>query len=58
MVKIIIDGKTYEVDEGITVIQACEEAGIEILGSVITKSSPLLVIVECVLLKWKILINL
>ena len=30
MVKIIIDGKTYEVDEGITVIQACEEAGIEI----------------------------
>ena len=37
MVEIIIDGKTYEVDEGITVIQACEEAGVEIPGSVITK---------------------
>ena len=58
MVKIIIDGKTYEVDEGITVIQAVKKLELKFLGSVITKSSPLLVIVECVLLKWKILINL
>ena len=30
MVKILIDGKSFEVDEGITVIQACEQAGVEI----------------------------
>ena len=30
MVEIFIDGKSFEVDDGITVIQACEQAGIEI----------------------------
>ncbi len=30
MPKIFINGKTIEVDEGITVLQACEQAGIEI----------------------------
>ena len=30
MVEIFIDGKSFEVEEGITVIQACEQAGVEI----------------------------
>ena len=30
MVEIFIDGKPFKVDEGITVIQACEQAGVEI----------------------------
>ena len=30
MVQIFIDEKQYDVDDGITVIQACEIAGIEI----------------------------
>ena len=30
MVEIFIDGKSFEVDDGITVIQACEQAGVEI----------------------------
>ena len=30
MVQIFIDGKSFEVDEGITIIQACEQAGVEI----------------------------
>ena len=30
MVKLTIDNKTFEVDSGITVLQACEEAGVEI----------------------------
>ena len=30
MVKITIDNKTLEVESGITVLQACEEAGVEI----------------------------
>ena len=30
MVQIFIDGKALEVEEGITIIQACEQAGVEI----------------------------
>ncbi len=30
MVQIFIDGKSFEVEEGITIIQACEQAGVEI----------------------------
>ena len=30
MVQIFIDGKAVEVEEGITIIQACEQAGVEI----------------------------
>ena len=30
MVEIFIDEKPFEVDDGITVIQACEQAGVEI----------------------------
>ena len=30
MVEIFIDGKPFEVDDDITVIQACEQAGVEI----------------------------
>ena len=30
MTKIIIDGENFEVEDGVSVIQACEESGIEI----------------------------
>ena len=30
MVEIFINGKPFEVEDGITVIQACEQAGVEI----------------------------
>ena len=30
MVEIFINGKPFEVEDGITVIQACEKAGVEI----------------------------
>ena len=30
MVQIFIDGKAVEVEEAITIIQACEQAGVEI----------------------------
>ena len=38
MVEIFIDGKSFEVEEGITVIQACEQAGVEIQDFVIMKN--------------------
>ena len=30
MTKVIIDGKTFEVEEGLSIIQACEDSGVEI----------------------------
>ena len=30
MVKVIIDDKDYEVEEGLAIIQACEIAGVEV----------------------------
>ena len=48
MVKISINGNSHEVPQGITIIQACEIAGIEIPRFVITKDWQLRVIVACV----------
>ena len=39
MPKIIIDGKDFEVEENLSIIQACEVSGVEIQDSVITKNS-------------------
>ena len=47
MVKVKINGEECEVTEGMTILQACEEAGLEILAFVIMIAFQLLEIVEC-----------
>ena len=48
MVEIFIDEKPFEVDDGITVIQACEQAGVEIPRFCYHEKLSMLVTVECV----------
>ena len=50
MPKIIINGKEIEFEKGMTVLQACELAEVEIQDFVIMKNYLLQEIVECVLL--------
>ena len=48
MVQIFIDDKAYDVEDGITVIQACESAGIEIPRFCYHENFPLQEIAGCV----------
>ena len=48
MLKLKVNNIDVEVEEGLTVLQACEKIGVEIPGSVIMKNFLLLVIVVCV----------
>ena len=58
MPKIFINEKPIQVDEGITVLQACEISGNRRFHVfVITKDCQLQETAECALLKWKTLQN-
>ena len=54
MPKIIINGKEIDFEKGMTVLQACELADVEIPRFCYHENFLSLVTVECVLLKWKI----
>ena len=58
MVKLTINNKTLDVENGITVLQACEIAGIEIPRFCYHERLSIAGIVECVWLRWKTLQNL
>ncbi len=47
MPKLTIDGIEIEVEDGLTVLQACEAAGVEIPVSVITNACPSPAIAAC-----------
>ena len=53
MPKLKVNDIDIEVEDGLTVLQACEQAGAEIPRFVIMKNFPSLGIVVCVWLKWK-----
>ena len=57
MPKITINGKEVEFEKGMTVLQACEKTILKYPGFVIMKNYQSQAIVECVLWRWKNLLN-
>ena len=53
MLKLKINDKDVEVDEGLTVLQACEKAGVEIPRFCYHEKLSIAGIVGCVWLRWK-----
>ena len=53
MFKLKVNDIDVEIEEGLTVLQACEKAGFEIQDFAIMKNYQLLETAECVWWKWK-----